>query len=1036
VTNVGSEPTDGSPITITDRLPAGVTFDPTPTTLISPLIMLDDTTGEPRSGYTCDPGPPATCTATSTVLYPGSALNMFVSVNVDPALSGEAVNEVEVTGGGTASASATESTPVNAEPAPFEFQAFDTSVTDEDGALYTQAGGHPYRFHTGFQFSSYPDPAGYQNAPSGTLKDAFATLPSGFVVNPRATAVRCTEAELETKANFGGSCPDAAAVGLVHIVINGLGFANPSLSEPLYNMVPPPGAPAELGFEAAGFGIAVHLIGGVNSSGEYEFTSTTNDILQYAGITGLRLELWGDPTDPSHDRRRGKCGYPSGAFSEESCPTGRLNQALLTMPSNCAGPPFTMTLAADSWENRGAFLTDSSSNQDSDGNPVGVDGCNALEFEPTIKAQPTTNLADSPSGLDFNLHQPQNEDVEGLGTASAKNVTVSLPKGMTLNAAAAGGLDACSRQQIGYQPKEGKVRFSQTPQSCPDAAKIGSLEVNTPLLEEKLSGSVYLAKPYQNPFGSLLALYLAVEDEQTGIIAKLAGKVTPDPQTGQLTTQFEESPQLPLEDVSLHFFKGPRAPLKTPLTCGKYTTSSDLTPWTTPEGADAHPADSFATSVAAAGSGTCPQSEDQAPYRPSFSAGTEAPQAGAYSPFLLKVSRADGTQRLASIDTTLPKGLIGKLAGIPYCSEAAIAQAKSREAPNQGIVEQRNPSCPRSSEVGTLTVGVGAGISPFYATGHAYLAGPYKGAPLSFVFITPAVAGPFDLGSVVSRVAAYVDPESAQIHAVSDPLPSILDGVPLDIRSVSVRLDRPSFTLNPTSCDPMQVLGTLGSTLGQSQSLDNPFQVGGCNALKFGPKLALSLKGGTTRGKHPALKAVVTYPKGNSYANLASAQVTLPHSEFIENSHFKTICTRVQFAQHACPKGSIYGFARATTPLLEKPLSGPVYLRSSSHELPDLVVALSGQVEVVVAGRVDSGKGGGLRNTFEATPDAPVSKFVLEMQGGKKGLLVNSENICRKPQSALVHLTAQDGTVLNSKTLVANNCKKARKGGKGHGSKR
>jgi hypothetical protein len=613
---------------------------------------------------------------------------------------------------------------------------------------------------------------------------------------------------------------------------------------------------------------------------------------------------------------------------------------------------------------------------------------------------------------------------------------------MTLNPSAANGLDACSEAQIGLIGSgfaaPNPIHFSKTPQSCPNASKVGTLEVKTPLLKEKLrEGGVYLAKPYQNPFGSFMAIYLAIEDEHTGTVAKLAGKVSADPNTGQLTTTFADNPQLPLEDVELHLFNGPRAALKTPIACGKYTTTSTLVPWSTPEGETVHPTDTFLTSVPAGGSGTCPSSEAGAPNKPSFSAGTIAPQAGAYSPFVLKIARPDGSQRIKAIDTTLPKGLTGRLAGVPYCPEAAIAQAKSREAPNQGVVEQANPSCPAASEVGTAAVGAGAGVTPFYATAHAYLAGPYKGAPLSLVVITPAVAGPFDLGAVVVRTALQVDPETAQIHAVSDPLPSILQGVPLDIRSIALKMDRPDFTLNPTSCDPMQVLGSATSLLGSSASLANPFQVGGCKALKFAPKLALSLKGPTKRGSHPALKAVVTYPKGSGYANIASAQVTLPHGEFIENAHFKTICTNVQFKADACPKGSVYGRARAFTPLLDKPLEGPVYLRSSTHQLPDLVAALNGQVEVVLAGRVDTGKGGGIRNTFEATPDAPVSKFVLEMQGAKKGLLVNSENICRKPQRAIVDLTAQNGKVSETEPLVKNGCKsaKAKKARKGKGGR-
>ncbi len=1036
-----------------------------------------------------------------------------------------------------------------------------------------------------------------------------------MVVNPNATSVRCTEAQLEASVN--SECPDGSAVGVVHTVINGLGFANPGLSEPLYNMVPPPGYAAAFAFNAGGFGIFAHLLAGVDSAGDYQLTSDTRDILQYGQISGIGVDLWGNPSDPSHDYRRGQCAYPN-EFGH-ACTTEFVNAPLLTMPSACSENPPTLTINAASWEDRANPVSGSSFTQDSDGNPVGINGCNALEFKPTISSQPTTNLADSPTGLDVSIHVPQapavkpgagvievcsigawsgspteysyqwlgngtpipgatsrsyviqetdathslqcevsatnpasgvghavsapivvapapastppspvtptinvtnvseeiatcdpagwggepsfayqwfkngsavpgqnsntyviapgeapltlqcqvigsnaggavvafstnltsspplepalpnatrapqaslDESSVPLATANLKDVRVTLPAGMSVNPSAGNGLAACSESQIGYQPSGGEIHFSEAPQSCPDAAKVGTLEVNTPLLPDKLPGAIYLAQPYANPFGSFLAIYLAIESPQRGIVAKLAGKVEADPVTGQLTATFKDNPQLPIEDIETHFFSGPRGALKTPLACGKYTTTTTLVPWSTPEGLDATPTDSFQTSVAAGGSGICPTSETSAPNKPAFTAGTIAPQAGAYSPFVLKLTRADGTQRLTGLDAKLPKGLTGKLAGIPYCSEAQLAVAKSREAPNQGALEQASPSCPAASEVGTVTVGAGAGITPLYVQGHAYLAGPYKGAPISMAIITPAVAGPFDLGSVMVRTALQVDPETAQIHAVSDPFPTILQGIPLDLRSVTVNLARPEFTLNPTSCDPAQITGNALAASGQSAALTSPFQVGGCSALKFKPKIAISLKGGTKRNKYPALKAVVTYPKGGSYANIASAQVTLPHSAFLEQGHIGTVCTRVQFAADQCPKASVYGFAKAITPLLDKPVEGPVYLRSSSHELPDLVASLDGQVNVDLAGRVDTGKGGGIRNTFEAVPDAPVSKFTLEMKGGKKGLLVNSENICRKPQKAIVSFTAQNGDAYSAQPLIKNDCgKKAKKRG-------
>jgi hypothetical protein len=699
----------------------------------------------------------------------------------------------------------------------------------------------------------------------------------------------------------------------------------------------------------------------------------------------------------------------------------------LTMPGSCR-PSLGAAAVADSWEEPGRQVSTSAEMTDPLGNPTGTDGCGQLEFEPGFEAKPTTNLSDSPSGLGVNIHLPQTNEFETLATASLKDIRITFPPGLVVNPSGGNGLGACSSAEIGLATPSGQtpIRFSATPPACPDAAKIGTVEATSPALDQPVAGALFVAKPFDNPFNSLLATYVTINDPQRGIVAKLAGKVAADSVTGQLTTTFSENPELPIEDIKVNLFNGPRATLMTPLACGSHATMAEITPWSTPEGATVDRGDAFETTVAAAGAGPCPTSEAAAPHRPSFSAGTIAPKAGAYSPFALKLSREDGTQRLTGIEARLPEGLTGKLAGISYCSEAQIAAAKSREAPGLGAVEQASPSCPLASQVGTVQVGAGAGITPFYAQGRVYLAGPYKGAQLSLVVIAPAVAGPFDLGAVVSRAAVYIDPETTEARAVSDPLPTILQGIPADIRSVALQLNRPNFFLNPTSCDPMTLLGTAISATGQSAALQERFQVGGCNKLKFAPRIAISLKGGTKRTKHPALKAVVTYPRKGAYANTAKAQVTLPHSEFLDQAHIGTICTRVQFAARQCPKASVYGFARAFTPLLDKPLKGPVYLRSSSHELPDLVLALRGQVDAVTVGRVDTGKGGGIRNTFEAVPDVPLSKVVLEMQGGNKGLFVNSEDICKKPQRAISSFTAQNGKVQNTRPLIANSCKKAK----------
>ena len=912
----------------------------------------------------------------------------------------------------------------------------ESAYANEDSSPDTQAGSHP--FQTTFTITTT----------TTDTKDIAVKLPPGFLTDtnvlPQCPTAKFDEILFE---HFDG-CPADTVIGVARVVVAGEHLV------PVVNLVPSPGQPARLGFEVASFPVSIDA--SVRTGAGYGAVATSSNIQQLEGLQEVNLTIWGDPADPVHNPVRGSAcllefeqgreqlEYLEREYGLPPCeaPQNLIPSAFVTLPTSCSGAAgLTISANADLWAEPGVFPSEEVQYTPADG----LDGCNAEPFSPTISSKPTTDLADSPSGLEFDLHVPQSESPTEPATAHLKKAVVTLPPGLVVNPSSADGLAGCSSAQIGLTSAPGATPVTTTPGAaeCPTASKIGTVEVDSPLLAERneenevlrngegkiiprpIKGAVYIAKPFDNPFNSLLAIYIAIHDPQSGVVVKLAGHVVPDPKTGQLTATFDEGPQLPFEDFKLDFFGGPRAALRTPATCGKYTTTSDMTPWSTPEGADAFPADSFETNTAASGSGACPSSEAQASNAPSFNAQTITPKAGAYSPFTLHLARADGSQQLGAIDTTLPPGLTGKLAGVQECSEAQIAVAESRSKPNQGALEQSSPSCPAASEVGTVDVGAGAGTAPYHVTGHAYLAGPYKGAPLSLAIITPAVAGPFDLGTVVVRTALYVNPETAQIHAVSDKFPQILDGIPLDLRSVALNMSRPSFTLNPTSCDPLSFLGSSISALGQSAALTSPFQVGECGKLGFKPKVALKLKGGTKRNKNPALRAVVTYPKG-SYANIASAQVTLPDSEFLDQAHIGTVCTRVQFAAKACPAASIYGHATASTPLLDQPLSGPVYLRSSSHKLPDLVADLNGQIEVTLAGKVDTGKGGGIRNTFELVPDAPVSKFVLSMQGGNKGLLVNSENICKKPQKATVHLTAQNGKVSDTTPLIANSC-----GGKG-----
>lgn len=986
-------------------------------------------------------------------IRPGYQIEMSLAVKAPPGAE-ETINEATIEGGGAEDASTSSPVVVSPDVASFGFLpgtvGFDGPFTDPDGAATTQAGSHPYQLTIDVGFPTKPGDGGLVGA--GHLHDAAVDLPRGVIINPAATPELCTEAEL-----VGARCPPASQAGIASTLTEPAGSPLAGASA-LYNMVPPPGEAAVLASDALGVGIFVHLRGEVRSDGDYGLSGYATEIpaLPSHPAFGARADLWGNPTAAVHDGARGSCAPPSQSVCTTTLEAGqRTGIALLTLPGQCPASPLHFGARAQSWEALGApAVTAGYESADLSGAPSHIQGCGQLKFEPSLKLSPTTGLADSPTGLDAELSQSTDFSAAGESPSPLRDAVVTLPAGLSANASQADGLAVCSSAQIGLLSGIGAspVRISKEPERCPEAAKLGTVEVESPLLAQideednivldaegnpvprPLHGSVFLAKPFDNPFSSLLAIYVVVEDPRSGTVAKLAGKVEPNPLTGQLTTRFSENPQLPLQAVRLHFFAGPRAALQTPVACGSYAISSSLTPWAAPSLPDAHPSDGFEVSAPATG-GECPASEAEAPHAPAFSAGTLSPQAKAFSPMVLKLSREDGSQRISKLEATLPAGLLARLVGVAQCSDAQIAAATARSNPEEGKLEQASPSCPAASEVGTVDVGAGAGPSPVHIQGRAYLAGPYKGAPLSVAVITPAIAGPFDLGTVVVRSALYVDPTTSQGRVVSDPLPQILQGIPADVRSVAVRVDRPNFTINPTSCNPKSFLALATSALGQAASLSSPFQVGGCEALGFKPKLDLRLTGGTRRGAHPAFRGVLTARPGD--ANIARASVALPHSEFIDQAHFRTVCTRVQFAAGQCPAGAVYGHVKATSPLVGYALEGPVYLRSSSNKLPDLVAVLKGPpsqpVEIDLVGRVDS-VNGGIRFTFEAVPDAPVTKAVFTAQGGKKGLFQNSTDICRGTHRATVKMDAQNGKFQDTRPLLRVRCGK--KGGKGKGGGR
>jgi hypothetical protein len=939
-------------------------------------------------------------------IQPDDSLKMVVEVTVDePATPATLTNAVKVEGGEATAVEAAATNTLEQGAVPFGPVIWASATLAPEGTPTIRAGSHPYELPTriGLASAIREDGMGIVEATSvEDPRDILVDLPLGLAGSTVSTPELCTLAEFTATDEKTGQagCPKGSQIGFVRTEPQSSAGAR----SPLFNLVPERGVTAEFGYGDIGHTPHILYVSLVPSAKGYLLRTSSREIPQVV-LQQIVASVFGDPA------------ARDGSLIEPHVPT-------LTLPADCSGEPLRTQIHMDSWQHPGTYLEDGEPDLSephwvtkvSEAPPVS--GCNQLAglFTPTLEAHPTTTQADKPSGLEVTLKVPQEENVNTLATPPLKKAVVTLPAGMSVNPSSANGLQGCSLADIGVsasgQPNAAPVR-------CPDASKLGNLELKTPALPGTLEGQIYVAKQSENPFGSLLAIYLVVNDPKTGVLVKIPGEVRADPQTGQLTTVIDNSPQFPFSELTTRFFGGQKAALRTPAVCGKYEVTSTLTPWSAPEsGPPAEPAGSFEVT------GGCAPSAAQQPNNPSFEAGTVSPIAGAYSPFVLRLHRDDGSQELSGLSVTLPEGLLGKLAGIAECPEGQIAVARSREHEGGGAEELASPSCPPASEVGTVTVGAGAGLEPYFTTGKAYLAGPYKGAPLSLVIVTPAVAGPYDLGNVVVRTALEVDPYSARITAVSDPIPHILQGIPLDVRSINLQMNRSQFTLNPTNCEAMTIGGTASTVLGQTATISNRFQVGGCNALGFKPKLALSLKGGTTRGKHPALKAVLTYPKG-AYANIAYAQVGLPHSEFLDQGNLDNVCTQSQLASRTCPATSVYGRVKAWSPLLDQPLEGPIYLGVGfGHLLPDLVGELNGQIRVLIHGKVDTDKEDGLRNTFETVPDAPVSKFVLELQGGpKKGLLRNSENICKKPQRATAKFVAQNGKVQVFRPLIGTGCK-------------
>jgi hypothetical protein len=896
--------------------------------------------------------------------------------------------------------SAGESQGADATFTTFGIKVFSFDDFNKEEQPYTQAGGHPYEWTTSFALNTTATEfLGQQlQAAGANIRDVETELPPGLIANATATPT-CPRYLVATE-----QCSPDTQVGEIEVADS----EENDFHEPLYNVTPPADVPLELGAVVANF-VRVYIDGNVRTGGDYGATAKVLSTSEEDNIVSSRVTIWGVPADSSHDERR-ICPIPGKQVpvGQTPCPTSAPRIPFLTNPTSCPGTPLVAHLRMDTWQAPGQFVSASSE-------IPAMTGCELLAFTPSVSIAPDTSVADAPSGLSANIEVPQNETPTGLATSSLENTTVELPAGVSVSPSAANGLEACSEAQIGLH--------NEAAPQCPNASKIGTVEITSPLISDHLTGGVYVARQGENPFHSLLAMYIAAEAD--GARVKLAGHIVADPVTGQLTTTFTETPQIPFNDFKLNLFGGRHGALATPNTCGAPNTNVSLSPW---DGLGATSfSEPFTTSTGCVSG-----------FTPSFEAGTVSAQAGGYAPFTLSFSRSDSEENFAGATVTLPRGLIGKIAGVAQCSDAQLAAAAGKS----GVAELASPSCPAGSLIGTVQTTGGPGPSPVSVSGKAYLTGPYKGGPYGIAVVVPAVAGPYDLGTVVIRQSLRIDRSDAHVTDTSDPFPTILQGVPLRLKSVNVTLDRPGFTFNPTSCEPKTINATLESTGGAKAGVSSRFQAVNCASLKFAPKFSASTAGKASKANGASLDVKVGYPTGpeGTYANIKAVKVDLPKQLPSRLTTLQKACLAATFEANpaSCPKASNVGTATAATPVLNVPLTGPAYIVSHGGEaFPDLEIVLQGEnVTLILVGNTQI-KNGITSSTFKTVPDAPVSSFELKLPTGPFSILganvpqSKKYNLCGQTLPMPTQITAQNGAVIKQTTKIAvTGCPKAKKAAK------
>lgn len=1059
-TNRGNATIDGSKqlVTISDTLPPGLKA-----TGIVGTVGARSVEGVPDMVCKLET---LSCTYSSK-LVPYELLEVLITVKVE-APEGTITNKASVSGGETL----LEGKPTGIEPkgqsldkpltvsggqTPFGVEQVQLTPENVDGSPAIQAGEHPFQLTTTLDLNEkleanpFP-PNQLERAAPELLKDLQFELPPGMIGNPNAIE-QCSEVNFTSIVSAANACDDNTVVGVATVTINEPLNAKGALTRavPVFNLVPAPGEPARFGFFV--LHDIVVLDTSIKTGEDYGVVASVRNASQVAQVLSSQVTLWGVPGDPRHDDSRGwACVERGAAFGyTRPCvpPTDRNEAPFLTLPTSCEGP-MQASVFVDSWLQPGARLADGKIDPSdprwkrATTSLPGQEGCSLLPFSPSILIEPNTPAGSTPTGLRVNVHVPQDStladavgkscatDPSVCAEAAVKQTSVTLPPELQLNPSAANGLEGCSEAEIGFtktNPETQTDEFTNSPAACPKGSKVGTVRVHTPDLADDLEGFVYLASPQnfagtlpQNPFESLVALYIAAESPVSRVLVKLAGEVHIDESTGQISSTFKNTPQVPFEDFKLEFFDGPRASVSSPPLCGGYSTAASFTPWS--GNADAPSSSSFAISSGPGGSAcTNPQ-----PFTPGFVAGSKNLQAGGFTPFTVDISRPDSDQAVQGVSMHLPPGIAGMLSKVTLCPEPQASAG----------------ACPPESQIGRTTVIAGLGPNPFTPPeGKVFITGPYKGAnspvkaPFGLSIVSPAVAPPFDLGTVVVRSMINIDPNNASLTINSDPLPLRLRGIPLQLQHINVIVERPGnqeFQFNPTNCDPMKITGTLTGAQGATYPASSNFQAQNCASLPFKPKLTASTQGNASKANGASLTVKVEAARG--HANIGKTRLVLPIALPSRLTTIQKACRDSVFEANpaACDEGSNIGSAIARTPVLKNPLTGPAYLVSHGNaSFPDVEFVLQGEgITLVLDGQTDIKKGI-TTSTFNALPDAPVTTFETTLPEGPHSALTSNVplskkfSLCGTKLVMPTTITGQNGAIIKQETNIAvTGCKKAK----------